>query len=102
MWALLVLYQAIRAVMVTAVETMPGTDPDRTGFTIAVEAARDSLTTATGILTTTGAGGELDLAGHIGRAVLNGLLPPRRPGSASARSSAASPATTAGTPTTAP
>jgi hypothetical protein len=79
MWALLVLYQAIRTVMVTAVETMPGTDPDRAGFTIAVQAARDSLTRATGILPATDARGKLDLTGHIGRAVLAGLLPPRRP-----------------------
>jgi hypothetical protein len=79
MWALLTLYQAIRAVMVTAVETVPGTDPDRAGFTIAVEAARDSLTTATGILPATDPGGKLDLAGRIGTAVLAGLLPPRRP-----------------------
>jgi hypothetical protein len=58
---------------------VPGTDPDRAGFTIAVEAARDSVTTATGILPATDAGGKLDLAGRIGAAVLDGLLPPRRP-----------------------
>jgi hypothetical protein len=38
MWALLVVYQAIRHAMVTAVETQPGTDPDRAGFTLALEA----------------------------------------------------------------
>jgi hypothetical protein len=80
MWALLTLYQAIRAAMVTAVETMPGTDPDRAGFTIAVEAARDTLTTTTGLTPTTkpDTPGQIDLAGHIGAAVLAGLLPPRR------------------------
>lgn len=29
MWALLTLYQALRTVMVEAVESLPGTDPDR-------------------------------------------------------------------------
>jgi hypothetical protein len=79
MWALLVLYQAIRHTMVTAVETSPGTDPDRAGFTTAVEAARDSLITATGILPDTGQDGRPNLIGRIGTAVLNRLLPPRRP-----------------------
>jgi hypothetical protein len=78
MWALLVLYQAIRHVMVTAVETRPGTDPDRAGFTTALEAARDSVTTATGILPTPEPS-HADLAGHIGAAILADLLPARRP-----------------------
>ncbi|MFF4283674.1 IS4 family transposase [Streptomyces sp. TM32] len=76
MWALLVLYQAIRTVMVTAVESRPGTDPDRAGFTIALEAARDSATTATGVLPPIDK--PTDLVGHIGGAVLAGLLPARR------------------------
>jgi hypothetical protein len=48
-WALLTLYQLLRMAMVTAVETRPGTDPDRASFTIALEAARDQLTAARGI-----------------------------------------------------
>ncbi|MFE5372531.1 hypothetical protein [Streptomyces mirabilis] len=76
MWALLVLYQAIRTVMVTAVETRQGTDPDRASFTVALEAVRDSVTTATGVLPPTT--GPVDLVGHIGGAVLAGLLPHRR------------------------
>ena len=40
MWALLTLYQAIRRAMVTAVESRPGTDPDRASFTIALTAAQ--------------------------------------------------------------
>src|ERR1019366_9435825 len=32
-WALLALYQALRRAMVTAAETVPGTDPDRASFT---------------------------------------------------------------------
>jgi Insertion element 4 transposase N-terminal/Transposase DDE domain len=75
MWGLLALYQALRSVMVTAAETLPGTDPDRAGFTIAVEAARDTVTTASGIMPS---GPEPDLAGDIGRAVLAALLPGRR------------------------
>lgn len=78
MWALLTVYQAIRHAMVTAIETQPGIDPDRAGFTTALEAACDSVTTATGILPSP-PGGTVDLVGHIGTAVLTSLLPPRRP-----------------------
>jgi hypothetical protein len=39
-WALLALCQALRREMVTAVETVPGTDPDRASFTTALEAAK--------------------------------------------------------------
>ena len=73
-WALLALYQALRRAMVTAAETVPGTDPDRASFTIALEAARDTLTAAADVVTT-----DASLAGRIGRAVLAGLLEPRRP-----------------------
>jgi hypothetical protein len=74
-WALLTVYQLLRMAMVTAVETRPGTDPDRASFTTALEAARDQLTAAQGICP----GGPADLAGAIGRAVLGTLLPARRP-----------------------
>jgi hypothetical protein len=73
MWALLAAYQALRAVMMTAVESVPGTDPDRAGFTTALEAARDTVTSAAGVVTVT-----VDLVGDIGRAVLVNLLPARR------------------------
>ena len=73
-WALLALYQALRRAMVTAAETVPGTDPDRASFTIALETAKQTLTRAAGVVTD-GA----SLTGRIGRAVLDGLLPPRRP-----------------------
>ena len=75
LWALLTLYQLLRMAMVTAVETRPGTDPDRASFTTALEAARDQLTAAQGICPD----GPADLAGVIGRAVLATLLPARRP-----------------------
>lgn len=74
-WALLTLYQLLRMAMVTAVETCPGTDPDRASFTTAMETARDQLTAARGICPD----GPADLPGAIGRAVLATLLPARRP-----------------------
>ena len=74
-WALLTLYQLLRMAMVTAIETRPGTDPDRASFTTAMEAAKDQLTAARGICPD----GPADLPGAIGRAVLATLLPARRP-----------------------
>jgi hypothetical protein len=74
MWALLTLYQLLRMAMVTAIETRPGTDPDRASFTTAMEAAKDQLTNAAGICPD----GPADLTGVIGRAVLATLLPARR------------------------
>jgi hypothetical protein len=88
-WALLTLYQLLRMAMVTAIETRPGTDPDRASFTTAMEAAKDQLTAAAGICPD----GPADLPGAIGRAVLATLLPARRPGSAPARSNAPPPGT---------
>ena len=75
MWALLTLYQLLRMAMVTAVETRPGTNPDRASFTTALETAREELTAARGVCPT----GPADLPGVIGRAVLATLLPARRP-----------------------
>jgi Insertion element 4 transposase N-terminal/Transposase DDE domain len=74
MWALLALYQALRAAITDAIGTVPGTDPDRASYQIAVETAQDMVTQARNILT-----GADDLAGTIGRAVLANLNPPRRP-----------------------
>ena len=73
-WALLTLYQALRRAMVTAAETIPGTDPDRASFTIGLETARQTLTAAAGVVTD-----DASLTGRIGQAVLDSLLPPRRP-----------------------
>jgi hypothetical protein len=72
--ALLALCQALRRAMVTAAETIPGTDPDRASFTIALETAKQTLTRAAGVVTS-----QPSLTGRIGQAVLDGLLPPRRP-----------------------
>jgi hypothetical protein len=73
-WALLALYQALRTAVTDAVATVPGTDPDRASYQIAVQAAQRLVTGACGIIPQTA-----DLAGTIGRAVLANLHPPRRP-----------------------
>jgi hypothetical protein len=75
-WALLTLYQLLRRAMVDAVETHPGTDPDRASFTTAVHAARDQLTAAAGV--DPDAAEPANSLGTIGRAVLATLLPARR------------------------
>lgn len=46
MWALLALYQALRIAITDAIETMPGTDPDRASYQIAVETAQALVTGA--------------------------------------------------------
>jgi Insertion element 4 transposase N-terminal/Transposase DDE domain len=74
MWALLAVYQAIRTAVTDAVQSVPGTDPDRASYQIAVETAQNLVTTAANI-TDPGS----DLAGDIGRAVLASLHGPRRP-----------------------
>ncbi len=74
MWALLAVCQALRTAVADAVQSVPGADPDRASYQIAVETAQNLVTTAAGI---TGPDG--DLAGDIGRAVLSNLYGPRRP-----------------------
>jgi hypothetical protein len=76
MWAALTLYQVLRRAMTDAAESRPGTDPDRVCFTTALETAREQVITAHAILPRTG---DTELPGAIGRAVLAGLLRPRRP-----------------------
>jgi Insertion element 4 transposase N-terminal/Transposase DDE domain len=75
MWALLALYQALRTAVTDAVATVPGTDPDRASWKIAVQTARQLVTGAKNVI----AGDPADLAGDIGRAVLASLHSPRRP-----------------------
>ncbi len=72
--ALLTLYQILRTAMVDATDSQPGTDPDRASFTTALNAARDQLVHAAGVIT----GTVVDLIGTIGAHVLAGLLPDRR------------------------
>jgi hypothetical protein len=50
LWGLLICYQLIRTAITEATEHHPGTDPDRGGFTIALETARNQLINAAGIL----------------------------------------------------
>jgi hypothetical protein len=73
-YALLMVYQAIRIAIADASLTAPGTDPDRASFTTALHAARDQVIQAQGVI----AGETIDLAGTIGRHVLANLMPPRR------------------------
>jgi len=76
-WALLTLYQLLRMAMLDAVETRPGTNPDRASFTTALQAARDQLIAAAGICPD-GHDEPVDRLGVIGRSVLATLLPARR------------------------
>jgi hypothetical protein len=73
-YALLVTYQALRTAIADAAGTVPGTDPDRASFAVALNAARDQTILAAGVL----AGTVTDLAGTIGRHVLASLMPARR------------------------
>jgi hypothetical protein len=60
--------------MVDATDSRPGLDPDRASFTTALNAARDQIVHAAGVIT----GTVIDLIGAIGTHVLNNLLPERR------------------------
>jgi hypothetical protein len=73
-YALLTVYQAIRIAIADTTLTAPGTDPDRASFTTALQAARDQVIQAAGVL----AAETIDLAGTIGRHILASLLPDRR------------------------
>jgi hypothetical protein len=72
-YALLALYQVIRIAIADAT-TVLGTDPDRASFSVALQAARDQVIQAAGVI----AGTVIDLAGTIGRSVLNQPMPARR------------------------
>ena len=72
--ALLVCYQLLRLAMADATSSQAGIDPDRASFTIALQAARDQLIQAAGVIQET----VMDLVAKIGRAVLANLLADRR------------------------
>jgi hypothetical protein len=72
-YALLALCQVIRIAIADAT-TVLGTDPDRASFSVALQAARDQVIQAAGVI----AGTVIDLAGTIGRSVLNQPMPARR------------------------
>jgi hypothetical protein len=73
-YALLVTYQALRIAIVDATIGRPDLDPDRGSFTIALNAARDQLVQASGVIAETA----IDLVGVIGRHVLDHRMPERR------------------------
>ena len=64
----------IRIAIADATATMPGADPDRASFSIALQAARDQVIQAANVI----ASETIDLAGAIGRQILSNLLPARR------------------------
>jgi len=72
--ALLVTYQILRTAMTDATNSSPDTDPDRASFTIALNAARDQLVQAAGVIADT----VIDLIGTIGRHILDNLMTARR------------------------
>jgi len=72
--ALLVTHQILRTAMTDATNRDPHLDPDRASFTIALNAARDQVVQAAGVIADTA----IDLVGKIGRLVLDNLLPSRR------------------------
>jgi hypothetical protein len=72
--ALLITYQILRTAITDATNTEPSVDPDRASFTIALNAARDQVVQAAGVIADTA----IDLVGKIGRLVLDDLLPARR------------------------
>jgi hypothetical protein len=73
-WALLTLYQALRMAMAEAVESVPGADPDRASFTVALQVVRDQVIRADHVLPAP----SNHTASGISTAVLSALLPPRR------------------------
>ncbi|MCX5355935.1 IS4 family transposase [Streptomyces mirabilis] len=73
-WGILTVYQALIHTAADAATHRPGLDMDRLSFTVALNAARDQVTTASGILPS----GTAQLVGTIGRALLDNLLPTHR------------------------
>jgi hypothetical protein len=74
-YALLVTYQAMRTAIADAAATVPGTDPDRASFAVALNTARDQVVLAAGVIAGNAA---VDLTGTIGRLTLASLMPSRR------------------------
>jgi len=73
-YALLVAYQVLRTAMLDATDSRSDVVPDRASFTIALQAARDQIIQAAGVIAAT----VIDLVGVIGEHVLADLLPDRR------------------------
>jgi hypothetical protein len=73
-YALLTLYQSLRIAIADTADVVPDVDPDRGSFTVALEAAREKVIQAAGVLNDE----VIDLIGTIGRHVLDNLMPARR------------------------
>jgi hypothetical protein len=73
-YAVLTAYQTVRLAIADATASQPATDPTRASFTVALNAARDQIVHAAGVMAET----TIDLVGKIGQAVLARLMPPRR------------------------
>ena len=76
-YALLIAEQLLRCAMTEATNAIPGLDPDRASFTIALTLARDMIVLGPATSTRPGPGWQA-LAGRIGDHLLANLLPPRR------------------------
>jgi Insertion element 4 transposase N-terminal/Transposase DDE domain len=73
-YALFITYQALRIAIADATIGRPDLDPDRGSFTIALNAARDQLVQAAGVIAETA----IDLVGVIGHRILDNRMPDRR------------------------
>jgi len=73
-YALLNTYQALRIAIADATIGRLDLDPDRGSFTIALNAARDQLVQAAGVIAET----TIDLVGVIGHRILDNRMPGRR------------------------
>jgi hypothetical protein len=73
-YALLTVYQVLRIAIADTTIASAGTEQDRASFSTALHAAREQVIQAAGVI----AGETIDLAGTIGRHVLDNLLPARR------------------------
>ncbi|MHA7178467.1 hypothetical protein ACX80D_17710 [Arthrobacter sp. Sr24] len=76
-YALLIAEQLLRTAMSEATNAVPGVDPDRASFTIALTTARDTIILGPAVRAHPGRGW-YGLAGRIGEHLLANLLPPRR------------------------
>jgi hypothetical protein len=94
-WALLTLYQLLRMAMTDAAQSVPGTDPDRASFTVALQTASEQLITAQDIIPRT-------CPASSAAQSWAPCCPPAGPATAPAPSNAPPPATPAAATTPAP
>ena len=74
LYALLIIYQLLRTTMADATDSRPAIPADRASFTVALQAARDQIVLAAGVIADT----VITLVGTIGTHVLANLMPARR------------------------